>query len=74
MRLRNVGRARFRAGKMGRARGYGAHRQLTARQNTDLGTDDVAPEDVFGSRMRFEALQIVLCVPRQFVPKHIFQL
>jgi hypothetical protein len=35
----HVGRASFRAGKMGRARGYGAHRQMTYRQNTtDLGT------------------------------------
>jgi hypothetical protein len=44
VKLRNVGRARLRAGKMGRARGYGAHRQLTSPANlTDLGTHDVAP-------------------------------
>jgi hypothetical protein len=74
VRLRNVGRARFRAGKMGRApRGYGAHRQLSARQNTDLGTDDVAPGDVSGSRMKFEALQNVLCETRRSAPELVFQ-
>jgi hypothetical protein len=43
----HVGRASFRAGKMGRARGCGAHRQMTYRQNTtDLGTVTLCPDEL----------------------------